>query len=479
MDKFFGRKHELELLALLLKKKTASLAIITGRRRIGKSRLVLEYAKRNKLQLYSFIGLPPDKGITPQHQRDEFARRISEQFHLPKFKADDWAELFTLLSNQTNAGRIVVLIDEISWMSKGDPTFIGKLKNAWDTQFKLNSKLILILCGSVSAWIEKNILASSGYVGRISLTVVLKELRIKECNKFWNDQKREISAYDKFKLLSITGGVPRYLEEIHPEMSAEENIRIMCFLKEGFLFNEFNQIFSKILLRKSEIYKKIVLALANKSFDPLALCKAVGTQLNSTMSEYFHELELAGFIERDYVWDFKQNKISKLSRYRLKDNYLRFYLKYILPYYEQIKGGLFKNKSITTLPEWETIMGLQFENLVLNSREQIKQILNIQNSDVLMDGSYFQTKTVKKRGCQIDYLIQTKLNLLFACEIKFSKKELDFSFIRQMQQKLQRLVLPRGFSYCPVLIHVNGVKESVIEKNYFTNIIDFSSLLEE
>jgi hypothetical protein len=47
--------------------------------------------------------------------------------------------------------------------------FLGKLKNAWDLEFKKNPKLILVLCGSVSTWIEQNIIKNTGFFGRISL----------------------------------------------------------------------------------------------------------------------------------------------------------------------------------------------------------------------------------------------------------------------------------------------------------------------
>ena len=52
---------------------------------------------------------------------------------------------------------VVILLDEITWLSHNDPTFLPKLKNAWDNFFKKNSELMLIVCGSISAWIDKNI----------------------------------------------------------------------------------------------------------------------------------------------------------------------------------------------------------------------------------------------------------------------------------------------------------------------------------
>src|SRR3990167_5498461 len=66
------------------------------------------------------------------------------------------------------------------------PTFLGNLKNAWDMEFSSNPNLILILCGSVSSWIEKNIVNSTGFVGRPSLYLTLEELPLSDCNLFWD-----------------------------------------------------------------------------------------------------------------------------------------------------------------------------------------------------------------------------------------------------------------------------------------------------
>ena len=97
----------------------------------------------------------------------------------------------------------------------------------------------------------------------------------------------------------------------------------------------------------------------------------------------------------------------------------------------------------------------------------------------MVNNPFFQRKTTRTPGCQIDYLIQTRFNTLFACEIKFSQKELKSEIIKEMQDKLDRFILPRRFSCWPVLIHVNGVDENVIDRGYFTKVIDFSEFLED
>lgn len=116
----------------------------------------------------------------------------------------------------------------------------------------------MILSGSQSTWIEKNIINSTGFFSRISYQLTLEELSLRECNEFLNRDEKRISSYEKFKLLAVTGEIPRYLEEIQPRWSAEENVRKLCFTSEGLLFNEFDHIFSDLFSKRSEKYKLMV-----------------------------------------------------------------------------------------------------------------------------------------------------------------------------------------------------------------------------
>jgi len=476
MSQFVGREKELNILNSYYKKRSASLIVIRGRRRIGKSRLVEEFAKSRIF--YSFTGLSPLPETTAQDQRDEFANQLGQAISIPGIKSDDWSTLFLLLAKHTQKGKIVILFDEISWMGSNDPNFLGKLKNAWDLHFKKNSNLILILCGSASSWIEKNILSSTGFVGRISYTLTLEELPLKDCAKFWHNSNKNISPYEKLKVLAVTGGVPKYLEEVNPKLNAEENIRKLCFIKGGFLVHEFEHIFSTLFLRHSDMYRKIVAILSSGPKEIRDVCQSLGIQQTGRISEYFDELELAGFIRRDYSWHIKSGLDSKLSKYRLSDNYLRFYLKYIDKYKAKINRDSFDFKSLTFLPGWDSIMGLQFENLVLNNRPYLWHMLHINKTDIISENPFFQHKTNRESGCQIDYMIQTKHNCLYICEIKFSKNQIGMGVIKEVQDKIEAISKPKGFSCRAVLIHVNGISSEVEESDYFAEIIDFSKAIE-
>lgn len=109
----------------------------------------------------------------------------------------------------------------------------------------------------------------------------------------------------------------------------------------------------------------------------------------------------------------------------------------------------------------------------------IHQALRLSLDDIVVENPYFQNQRSRQASCQIDYMIQTRNNVLFVCEIKFSRDVIKGDVVNEMKNKIAKLYLPRGMSCCPVLIQVNGVSDSVIDSSYFTEIIDFSGVLEK
>jgi AAA+ ATPase superfamily predicted ATPase len=286
-SQFIGREIEMDRLKSLLEKKSASLIVVRGRRRIGKSRLLAEFGK--EMKTYFFSGNPPVRKTTAQTQREDFALQLARA-GIPGIQPDDWSNLFWYLSKAVKKGRILIVFDEISWLGGKDPYFLGHLKTAWDMYFSQNPNLIIALCGSVSSWIEKNILSSSGFLGRITLDLMLEELPIQVCGAFWSSKEKKISSYEKFKLLSVIGGVPFYLEQIKPSLPAEKNIQELCFSKGGLLVREFDEIFSDLFSRAKARHKEIVLCLASGPKELSQICKELGKSLGGIFSKYLEEL---------------------------------------------------------------------------------------------------------------------------------------------------------------------------------------------
>ncbi len=477
--RFIGRGLELAKLLQIQKLKLAKLVVIRGRRRIGKSRLIDEFIKRKKA--YHFIGLAPAKETLAQTQRDHFAFQLHTQTGLPQLKAEDWNQLFALLNERTAVGEVYIILDEITWMGSKDPDFLSKLHYAWETYFKKNPKLTLIICGSISAWIEKNILSSTGYFGRVSLEMNLEELPINDCNMLLQQIGFKGSSFEKLILLSILGGIPWYIEQVHSELSAVENIKRLCFIKDAILVKEFNYIFNDLFPEKRRtIQKAIVQSLVNGPLTHEQISKKVNYSRSGALTDYLEELISSGFVAQHFTWEIaSQKEANKNSRYRIRDSYIKFYLKYIKPRLSKIDKDQFQNIDIAGLPGWDTVIGLQFENYIIGNYKLLYAALNINPGDILIDGPFSQNNTKKQQGCQIDYLIQTKYKTLYVCEIKFSRNRIGSNVITSIKEKINRLKLPRGFACIPVLIHASEVSQELIDSEYFGHIINGCEWLEK
>lgn len=475
-SRFIGRKGEIERLKALHKKKTTNLVVLKGRRRIGKSRLIGEFAQLSDSDTFwSFAGLAPVDGISAQQQRDNFARQLALILKIPPMTFLDWSDAFEHLSLHIKPGDII-LLDEISWMGSKDPSFIPKLKAWWDKQ---TLHLLLVFCGSVSTWIEENILKSTAFFGRINLTITLEPLSIPESAELLRTRGLQLSPYDMYKLLSVVGGVPWYLEQFNFGLTADDNIKELAFEKNGLLVTEFDRIFHDLFDGKGATYKKILGSLKDGSKTLSEIRQSIGFSHSGTLSQIMDHLIVAGFVVKQSLWSFKTANPLKQSLYRISDPYMRFYLKVIEPHLGAILEGGFEQVPLSTLPGFETHMGLQLEALLLQNRPLLIQKLGISPVDIVRSGPYRQTKTTIQQGCQIDYLVQSKTNTLFICEFKFKKREINSTIITEMQEKISRLKTPKGFAKIALLFHLSGVASSVTTTPYFFRIVDITDFLEE
>lgn len=474
---FVGRKEQLNDLEALLRKKTPSLVTCRGRRRIGKSTLIREFAKKAD-RLLIIEGLPPRLGLTNHDQLQAFGRQLAQQTDIPAVRLDNWPQAFQLLASAIRDEWTIILLDEISWLGGFDPDFPGHLKTAWDRLFTRHPKLVLVLCGSVSAWITENILHNTGFVGRDSWDILLEELPLCDCSRFWGKAGARISDMEKLNMLSVTGGVPKYLEELDPGLSADENIRRLCFQREGILFREFDQIFSDVFGKRAEAHRVIVESLTHGSRTVSEISASLGKERSGHMSNALQDLVLGGFLVRDGAFDPKTGRAIRMEKYRLRDNYARFYLRYIAPRRDSIEKGILRGLSLDQLPEWDTVLGLQFENMVLNNIPALAQLLRLGRTPLLAASPYSQRATTRKKGCQIDLLMRTK-QALYIVEIKHGKSVTDISVIDEVREKILRLPIDRTLSVRTALVYAGDVSARLETEGYFDFLIPFSQLLSE
>lgn len=475
---FIGREEELAQLRRIARLPKASLVVCRGRRRIGKSTLIEHFAQEFE-HFYEFQGLAPREQVENRHQLQSFARQLAEQHRLPSVQLQNWHEAFALLARLTEGQRALIFLDEISWMASRDADFVGQLKIAWDTRLKKNRKLVLVLCGSVSSWIDRNILNSADFMGRVSLSLDVRELPLDKCNEFFRAlggaAGERMSALEKTRILCVTGGVPRYLEEIDYASTAERNIVDLCFSRGGILVDEFDRIFNDIFSARAPAYHHIVETLADGPRTFVEISERLGVTPSGVLTEYLEDLVAAGLLQRDYAFSPATGRRSRLSRYRLKDNYLRFYLKYIEPAREKIESGVLGQSDSRSFATFDAIMGLQFQNLVLNNLPLVLRQLRIAPARLRSAAPYFQNETRRQRACQIDLLIDTQYST-YICEIKFQRR-LSASVVDEVMEKSARLKIGKGKSLRRVLIYMGELAAGIEESGAFDELLAFERFI--
>ena len=468
--RFLGREKELESLKLLLDKQSSSIVACRGRRRIGKSTLIREFARRNELAFVNIDGLAPHPKQTNRDQLVNFILKLSQQTRYAGPVPENWFAAFKALDSSIDDSRwTVVLLDEISWMGKYDSDFAGYLKSAWDNDLKYHDKLILVVCGSVSSWINKNLLDKAEFGGRFSRDVLLRELPLDLCASFWGDKASALPTREIVDVLAVTGGVPRYLEEVNPKLSADENIKRLCFHRDGPLFKEFSGLFSEVLGDSSKMKGDILRLLVEGPMTCSEIAERLGQIRGGGLSSVLQELEDAGFVSSNRGYNPETGKRARQGFYRLSDNYVRFFLKYVEPNIDEIRNGQYEFIALSMLPGWDKMLGLAYENLVVNHAVSLLPKFHLQGVPVLSAVPYIRRGGRNgERGVQIDLLIQTRRSV-HVIEVRH-RQEIGEEVEADVREKCRKLNLPDNVAMRTGLVY-DGRLDPVVRGNAYFDVI--------
>ena len=476
---FFGRQDLIDQLSALFRKRVASLVTCRGRRRIGKSTLVEKFAEKERCRFIKIEGKRPAPGLTNADELATFARQLADQTGAERGTPADWPDAFRRLDGRIgDREKTVVLLDEVSWLAYYADGFADDFKIAWDNLFKKHDRLVLVLCGSVSSWIRENIIDNSAFFGRRSLDIIVPELPLADCAKFWGPAASRIAPREILDVLSVTGGVPRYLEEIDPGLSAFENIRRLCFCPNALLRTDFGEMFRDVVTRERDFSGSVLKCLSDGPRTAAEIEAALGIGKGGRVSAVLERLSEAGLSTGDEVTDPETGRRPKERRWRLRDNYSRFFLKYIEPSAGAIDSGAFEITGLDTLEGIDSIFGLAFENLVVNHVRDLLPLLNLRGALVLSAAPYQRRGTSGARGragVQIDLLLQTRRTV---CVVEVKRKgEIGREIIDETDAKLKALKLPAGVSARAALVYEGHLAPIVEADGYFDSIVPFHRLL--
>ncbi|MCQ2398070.1 MAG: ATP-binding protein, partial [Sphaerochaetaceae bacterium] len=325
---FYGRQNELKLLDSLYNSKKFEMLILHGRRRIGKSYLLSHFASQHRENTVYFTG---DKSSEKVNVRN-FCRELNEVLKAGDYlnSFETWNDVYAFLKDSEIKERLVLIIDEFTYLYNSNPAYDSGLQNAIDKILK-HKNIFLILCGSEVSVIEEiTDNSTKPLYGRKTAEIKLLPFTYKEAAEFFPDYSKE----DILKVYSIAGGTPLYLSLFDDSLSIRENVVKNCLSTTGYLFNEVETLL-KMELKETHFYKNIMFAI-NAGASDFNTIKTKVDEDAAKVAKYLSVLINLGFVKKEIPCGEKEK--TRNTIYSICDNYIAFYFAFIFKHRDMLNG---------------------------------------------------------------------------------------------------------------------------------------------
>ena len=330
MNNFINREQEMKFLNTEYSRKGSSLIILYGRRRVGKTELSATFMN-DKNGLYFLV----TEESEPQN-RNAFKDAVADFCDndlLKHAKVDSWEILFKTLLSKAVAEKLIVVIDEFQYLGKSNPAFPSIFQKIWDTVLK-NENIMVILCGSLISMMESQTLNyASPLYGRRTGQIKLKQISFSHYQEFFPQKKHK----DLIEYYAVTGGVPKYIELFYDSEDIYSAIDKNILSKQSFLYDEPNFLLQREVTEVGSYFSVIkTIAAGNQK-----LAKIAGAlELKQTgLTKYLKTLIDLDILEREVPITEENPEKSKKGLYKIKDNFILFWFKFIYPNLSFIESG--------------------------------------------------------------------------------------------------------------------------------------------
>ncbi|WP_048149576.1 ATP-binding protein [Palaeococcus ferrophilus] len=350
MSRFVNRREELKSLKKHLEGKGFELIVIYGRRRVGKTRLVLEAVKGTSHVYYLAV-----EGENLRHFRETAERTFPEV----RYAREDWEGTLHALKGK------VIVIDEFPNLIKENPGILSLFQRIIDTDLSNSGTKLVLLGSSVSMITEKVLSYKSPLYGRRTGSLKLRPMSFFSLREFFpNAAWKEL-----VEVHGLTDGIPFYINRVRLPFWGwleEELSNPVSFFRDevDFLLRyEFTEV---------STYKRILEAIANGKTTPKEI-RDFARMRHSDLSPYLRNLMETGFVVREVP--ITERESSKKGRYYLADNFLAFWFRFIYPNLSPIEEGTFDVETIRR--DYPHYLGPVFEKIAreflikLNKREKL------------------------------------------------------------------------------------------------------------
>lgn len=417
-QKIIGRAYEMQLLEQCVQSKESELVVVYGRRRVGKTFLVNQFFKNKYAFKLTGVYHQPTSV-----QLERFATQM-EEYSGDSTIPENWYKAFDMLKKHlqqtTTQGKKVVFIDEMPWLDTEESNFVAAFEQFWNGWASAEGDILLIACGSATSWMTNKLLANQGGLfNRCGTRLFVRPFTLKETEEYLLSKEIEWTRYDIAECYMIMGGIPFYLKQLSPKWTYTQNIDNVFFKEKGLLWDEFSHLYDTFF-KQPENHIAVVEALSKKRMGLTRneIIKATKLHDNGNLTTILDNLTNNEFIRPyNYFGKKKQDTI-----YQLTDFYSMFYFSYIKDNYSRDPHYWTNHMDDPSRRSWA---GYTFEQLCLYHLDQVKQAIGI--SAVQCEVSAWFHKSAegeeRKRGAQIDLLIDRRDRVINVCEMKFSINE--------------------------------------------------------
>ena len=329
---FKGRNRELTLLDDLWANPDATLLILYGRRRIGKTRLITQWIQQSQQRSLYWVADPSSKLDQLRSFSQALYNFANPQAPAPPdFTYTSWPQAWQQVANLAQTERFALFIDEFTYVLEIDPTAAGVLQNMWDHTLK-QSNLCLTICGSHLGMMQRHMLSyQAPLYGRATRQLQLQAIPFGHTSDFFPAYQ----ADERVAIYAIFGGIPAYWERLNPQLSISENIRQQLLTPNNLMQSE-PRLLLQDFIQDLHNYVSILQAIARGDRTQKTISTRTGLA-QGHISKYLSVLRDTGFVERKVP--VTADESSRLGRYHIVDPYLRFYYRFLASRQAQLALG--------------------------------------------------------------------------------------------------------------------------------------------
>jgi len=333
---FVGRKRELEILTREHGRAANSLTIVYGRRRVGKTRLLIEFMKRSSSPTV-YCQLVVGTAATIYSRITERVRKQLE-VSIPEMRnSSDFVACLEILMDRFKGKKLIFVLDEFPRLIKADPGLDSFLQEFWDSKcaFVEEPNLHLIICGSASTVVKRTFMSKQmPLYGRKTLSLEVSPLELGDLLEFFGLTKKYGAL-----VFSIAGGVPYYWERLQvPKAKTLEKFTTELlhgvFSPESAFLDEPYFVLSEEV-ETPAVYMDVLRATATMYWCTLGRITGRLQMGANRLAPYVRKLSDMGVIF------IEENPIKKKKRlYSLRDPFLLFWFNFIEPLLDPINAGI-------------------------------------------------------------------------------------------------------------------------------------------